>query len=287
MKPKKPAIIVISSHVVRGTVGNRAAAFALEVMGFDVWCVPTVTLPWHPGHGPSTRIVPPNDAFAAMLADLGSSPWLGDVGAILTGYLGDVGQVEPVAQLVEKLQASKPDALYALDPVMGDGGSLYISEAQAESIRERLLALADLVTPNRFELEWLTGKAPLNRQEDVVDAALKLPAKLVLATSSPSLMRNATGNLLVQSDKFCAAEHSALTGPPNGLGDLTAALMTGHLVNGVSPINGLQRTTASVFEVMAHSAKDGRDELALEQNVSSLVWPTREIPLRTLHIQRS
>ncbi len=285
MKPKKPAIIVISSHVVRGTVGNRAAAFALEVMGFDVWCVPTVTLPWHPGHGPSTRIVPPNNAFAEMLAELGSSPWLGDVGAILTGYLGDIGQIEPVAQLVAKLKANRPDALYTLDPVMGDGGSLYIPEAQAEAIRERLLNLADLVTPNRFELEWLTGQSPLDRQEDVVNAALNIPAKLVLATSSPAMMRNATGNLLVHDGTASVCEHAALAGPPNGLGDLTAALMTGHVLNDMPPVDALKRTTASVFEVMSHSARDGRDELALEQNVSSLTKPRTDVPLRRLQVR--
>ena len=53
---EKGAIIVISSHVVRGTVGNRAAVFALETLGHPVWAVPTVILPWHPGHGPSRRI---------------------------------------------------------------------------------------------------------------------------------------------------------------------------------------------------------------------------------------
>jgi pyridoxine kinase len=52
------AVIVISSHVVRGSVGNRAAVFALETLGHPVWAVPTVILPWHPGHGPAKRIVP-------------------------------------------------------------------------------------------------------------------------------------------------------------------------------------------------------------------------------------
>ncbi len=73
------AVIVISSHVVRGSVGNRAAVFALETLGFPVWAVPTVILPWHPGHGRATRIVPPLDQFKAMMADLERAPWLGEV----------------------------------------------------------------------------------------------------------------------------------------------------------------------------------------------------------------
>jgi len=77
-------VIVISSHVVRGSVGNRAAVFALETLGFPVWAVPTVVLPWHPGHGPAGRIVPPAQEFATLMQDLERAPWLGEVGAILT-----------------------------------------------------------------------------------------------------------------------------------------------------------------------------------------------------------
>ncbi|MGC4034134.1 MAG: hypothetical protein QM754_20835 [Tepidisphaeraceae bacterium] len=78
---KPRAVIVISSHVARGSVGNRAAVFALETLGFPVWAVPTVILPWHPGHSRATRIVPPVDQFKAMMADLERAPWLGEVGA--------------------------------------------------------------------------------------------------------------------------------------------------------------------------------------------------------------
>ncbi len=81
------AVIVVSSHVARGSVGNRAAVFALETLGFPVWAVPTVILPWHPGHGRATRIVPPAEQFSALMADLARAPWLGEVGAVLSGYL--------------------------------------------------------------------------------------------------------------------------------------------------------------------------------------------------------
>ena len=83
------AVIVISSHVARGSVGNRAAVFALETLGHPVWAVPTVILPWHPGHGPATRIVPDADQFSAFMKDLERAPWLGEVAAVLSGYLGD------------------------------------------------------------------------------------------------------------------------------------------------------------------------------------------------------
>ncbi len=82
------AVIVISSHVVRGTVGNRAVVFALETLGHPVWALPTVILPWHPGHGHSTRITIPDAEFQSVIDDLAQAPWAGEVRAVLSGYLG-------------------------------------------------------------------------------------------------------------------------------------------------------------------------------------------------------
>ena len=126
------SVIVISSHVVRGAVGNRAAVFALETLGFPVWAVPTVILPWHPGHGRGTRIVPDADQFASLLGDLEKAPWLGEVAAVLSGYLGHASQVRPVASLVKAVRARNPKALYVCDPVMGDKGGLYVAQDIAE-----------------------------------------------------------------------------------------------------------------------------------------------------------
>ena len=90
--PLRPAVVVISSHVARGSVGNRAIVFALESLGFPVWSVPTVTLPWHPGHGPAPRIVPSASDFSEFMEALSSSKHLGEVGAVVTGYLGAAEQ---------------------------------------------------------------------------------------------------------------------------------------------------------------------------------------------------
>ena len=117
----KPAIIVVSSHVARRAVGNRAATFALERLGFPVIAVPSVLLSWHPGVGPATRIVPTVDSFAATIDDLIGAPWLGTVGAILSGYLGEDSQAAPVAALVEAVKAGNPDALYLAHRLDGAG----------------------------------------------------------------------------------------------------------------------------------------------------------------------
>ncbi len=284
---QKPAVIVISSHVVRGSVGSRASAFALEVCGYPVWIVPTVTLPWHPGHGPASRVVPPAESFATMLLELSTSPWIGEVGAVLSGYLGDESQVDAVAGLVGKIRAKNAGATYLLDPVMGDGGQLYIPESTAQSMRERLLPIADIVTPNRFELGWLTDSSGLERNESMLEAAASLGVQTVLVTSAEAMMRNNTANLLLHEGKAWLAEHMAMDGPANGFGDLTSALMLANwLGRGTAgPEAALARTTASVHEAMALSTRAGADELLLEQAVGSLLKPRTQIDVRSLRPQ--
>lgn len=90
------AVIVISSHVVRGAVGNRAAVFALEMLGHRVWALPTVVLPWHPGHGRSTRVTMPDEDFRSIIDDLVAAPWIGEVRAVLSGYLGSPNRRRPL-----------------------------------------------------------------------------------------------------------------------------------------------------------------------------------------------
>ena len=276
-----PAVIVISSHVVRGAVGNRAAVFALESLGFPVWAVPTVTLPWHPGHGRATRLVPDASEFASLINDLSHAPWLGEVGAIMTGYLGSSAQAAPVAALVKALKALNPDAVYLCDPVIGDAAGLYVPEATAAAIRAHLMPLADIATPNRFELGWLAGR-DLPDNNAVIEAALQLNAPTVVATSALAMMSGSTGNLLVKANETIMAEHRTVDGPTNGLGDLTSALFLARRLSGDSDEKALRHTTAAVFEVMARAAKRGANELMLAADASSMAHPMAMVQMRKL-----
>jgi pyridoxine kinase len=275
------AVVVVSSHVVRGSVGNRAAVFALERLGFPVWAVPTVTLPWHPGHGPSTRIVPPEDAFAAFMADLERAPWLGEIAGVLSGYLGDAAQAGPVASLVEAVKARNPAALYLCDPVIGDAGGLYVPEATARAIRDRLLPLADIATPNRHELQWLTG-GPLDDNRAVIGAATRLGPERVLVTSAHAMMTGSIGNVLLTPREAFLAEHRTIARPPNGPGDLTGAMFLARRLAGDNDEKALLTTTAAVFEVIARAVKRGADELMLETDADSLAHPMAMVQMRRL-----
>jgi pyridoxine kinase len=282
--PERPAaapraVIVISSHVARGSVGNRAAVFALEALGFPVWAVPTVILPWHPGHGKGERIVPAPEQFARLLADLARSKWLSEVAAVLSGYLGDAGQAEAVASLVGAVKAANPDARYLCDPVIGDAGGLYVADGTAAAIRDRLVPIADIATPNRHELEWIAG-SPLPSIRDIVSVARDLAPPTLLVTSAPSMMRKSTGNLLLTAARAWLAEHPLTEGAPNGAGDLTAALFLARLLGGESDDRALETTTASVFEVLTRAARRGADELMLETYAASLSHPTATVAMR-------
>ncbi len=290
MNDKKPAIIVISSHVARGTVGNRAAGFALEVLGYPVWIVPTVTLPWHPGHfataGAGHRIVPRVEDFASTLEDLAGSPWIGEVGAVLSGYLGEAAQAQPVAELVKAVKASNPNAVYALDPVTGDNDRLYVPAEQADAIRDVLLPLADIATPNPVELGLLSQLDKITTNEDLVVAAQSLPSKTVLVTSAFAMMKGSIANLLVEGASVNLAEHRLVDGPLNGLGDLTAALFLGNKLQLGDSSKALQKTSASVYEAMSVAAHHGSDELKLESSLGSLLKPKTVVESRKLLVQR-
>ncbi|MBC7310866.1 MAG: pyridoxal kinase PdxY [Rhizobium sp.] len=275
------AVIVISSHVVRGSVGNRAAVFALESLGFPVWALPTVVLPWHPGHGPSTRLTFGESEFDHAIDDLIGAPWLGEVKAVLSGYFGNAAQPRAVARLVRALRARDPDLLYVCDPVMGDVGGLYLGEETAVAIRDELIPLASVATPNRYELEWLVG-ARLSTNAEIMEAALSLGPSRMLVTSAVPMMAGGTGNLYLSGKHALLAEHRLIDNPPNGLGDLTSALFLARLLAGVPEERALQLTTASVFEILARTAKRGGDELTLESDASSLSTPMAMVQMRHL-----
>lgn len=259
----KPAIIVVTSHVARGSVGGRASVFVLERMGFPVWSVPTVLLPWHPGHGRASHIAPDNAAFAALMGDLARSPWLGEVGAILSGYFGTVDQVAAVADLVTAARKANPRLVYLCDPILGDSGGLFRPESLVVALRDLLIPLADIVTPNRYELGLLTGWA-VHDNLHVAAAARSLRAGEVVVTSAHAVEEK-IGTVVVASDRADLATHKLLYAAPHGTGDLFAALYLGHRLNGVVPPAAMTRAASSVLRLVERAQQSDADELPLSE----------------------
>lgn len=279
------AVISISSHVARGSVGNRAMVFALERLGFEVWAAPTIVLPHHPGHGPAEKIVLDENHFAQFLETLMQDGRGSKVAAIVSGYLASPGQAQAVRRVVEKVKAARPDALYLCDPVIGDQEKLYVGKALAEAVRDTLLPLADIATPNAFECAWLAG-ASGTAEPDLATLARRLPPPVILVTSAPALMRGAIGNLLVTESEKILYEHPHLSTPVKGTGDLLAALLLARKLGGHDWPKAAEMALSSVFEILAGTEKAGADELMLAALQDSLVHPHAAINVRRMQSDR-
>ena len=276
----KPTVIVVNSLVARGSVGGRASLFALERLGFPVILAPTVVLPWHLGHGRASRMEPDAATFAGLTADLAGAPWLGEVGAVLTGYFGHAGEVAPAARLVAAVKAANPRALHLCDPIIGDTGGLFQPETVATAIRDTLLPLADIATPNRFELGWLTGTVT-DTEAAIIAAARRLGPAEVLVTSAQASADNQTIATLVSTPSGAVRlTHRFLSdNAVHGTGDLFAALHLGHRLSGEAPEMAAARAAGAVCAMIAAANRDGLDELPLAAAQDALLAPATGVSL--------
>jgi len=275
------AIIVISSHVARGSVGNRVLVFVLERLGFTVWAAPTIVLPYHLGHGAARRIVAEETDFDELLQALLRNEKASGVAAIVSGFLATTAQAEAVASLVKAVKAERPDAIYLCDPVIGDRGRLYVSEALAVDTRDRLLPLADIATPNAFECAWLAGRSQAG-VEDLAAIAKSLPPPVVVVTSTPGLMRGQMGNLVVDAGGATLIEHPELTTTAKGTGDLLAALLLSRRLAGEDWAKAAEMAVAGTFEIVAGTVKAGADELLIPELQQALIAPRARVSVRRL-----
>jgi len=253
-------VLALSSHVAFGSVGLAVIVPALQALGHEVVALPTIVLSNHPGYGSFSgeQIAPVN--LDQIVDSLDSHGWLASVDAVLTGYLPTEAHLVTAASTVTRVRHANTSALFVCDPVFGDEPKgLYLDAAVPAAIRERLLPLCDVATPNRFELAWLSGQ-PADSLAEGVAAARSLGVPAVLATSLPaSGDRLATLRIGENEARACFVPRRKAA--PHGTGDLLAALYLGHALNGVAPDACLGRAVAAVEASIVASA--GRAELPL------------------------
>ena len=152
-------VLSISSQVAYGPVGNSASVPALQAAGFTVSQVPTIILSNHPGLGKPSGVKLPAAELEAILKSLDELGVLDNCIGVMTGYFASADQIQIAAPFIHRMK-QKNGSLYVLvDPILGDDDSLYVAKDVANAIRDELLPLASCITPNRFELAWLTGKS--------------------------------------------------------------------------------------------------------------------------------
>jgi pyridoxine kinase len=267
-------VLAISSQVARGHVGLSAIVPALQRLGHDVIALPTILLSNHPGHQAAAGEHVSPDLLRRMLAALETNGWLGSIDAILTGYLPSAEHVRFAIEAIDGVRRHVPHLRVLVDPVLGDEPKgLYINPDAAAHIRDHLIPLADVTTPNAFELSWLTSVLVENGVE-AAQAARLLKARHVLATSVPAA-GGALSNILI--DKTADVALSAIVPHrgrvPNGTGDLMAALYLGHELRNVRRHSreSFARAVAGVDAAIAASA--GQGELALAASPAAWADP--------------
>ncbi|MBI1985289.1 MAG: pyridoxal kinase PdxY [Rhodospirillales bacterium] len=254
------AILSINSHVARGHVGNSATVFPLQCLGYEVWPVHTTLFSNHPGHGQWRGHVVEPRRVAQVLDGIADGGAFAGVEAVLTGYLGSVDTGEAVLTAVAAVKAAarggaKP-ALYCCDPVIGDAEEgLYVEDALARWFGERAVAAADIITPNRFELAYLSGR-PAATEVEALAAARTLIERgpwLVVATSIAADGAAAAGaegrisTLAVTAAGAWRVTTPKLTTRAKGAGDVLAALFLGRYLEAGDAGAALEQAVSSVF----------------------------------------
>ena len=206
---------------------------------------------------------------------------------MLSGYQGgeDIGGV--ILEAVERVKAANPAAIYACDPVMGNAKSgCFVHPAIPVLLRERVVPRADLITPNQFELGYLTDTDPHTLEETIasVEAARSMGPSTVLVTSvlRPDAPDETVEMIAVHGDTAWIVQTPLLPMKANGSGDVTAALFTAHLLATSDPKVALERTASSVFDLLRLTLDSGRRELQLVQAQESIANPAGQFTATAL-----
>ncbi len=274
MIPK--SVLSIQSHVAYGHVGNAAAVLPLQRLGFEVWPVMTVQFSNHTGYGAWTGDVFPPEHIRSLLEGMQERGALDQCHGLLTGYMGDANLGEAILMARDQVKKRNPDALYLCDPVMGDvGRGIFVRPEIPDFMRTRAVPAADVITPNQFELELLTGVGVVHLDDALEGArkAMGLGPKVVLVTSLQHVETPAESIEMLAVTREGAWVVSTpmlpLTPPPNGAGDAVSALFLGHLLHGEDVPKALGKTAFSIFKLFEATLQAGTRELQL---VASQHW---------------
>jgi pyridoxine kinase len=280
-------ILSIQSSVAYGHVGNSAATFPLMRVGVEVWPVITVHFSNHTGYGAWRGPLLSASDIAEVVTGIDERGVLGRVDAVLSGYQGAEEVGAEVLRTVELVKSRNPHAIYCCDPVIGDvGRGVYVRPGIPEFLRDRVVPAAQIVTPNHFELDLLTGRTTRTLDE-VVDAADALRSRgpeVVLVTST--VLEGGRPEEIVMlvdtSDGVWQVTTPRLERSFTGSGDLTAALFLAHYLEGDHAGQAMGRTADVVYSLLRATAEAGSDELLLVGAQDQLVSPDHHFEVERL-----
>jgi len=263
-------ILSIQSWVAYGHVGNASAVFPLQRLGAEVWSINTVQFSNHTGYGHWTGQVYTGDAVRELVDGIAARDVLRHCDAVLSGYMGDADIGGAILHAVTRARDENPNVIYCCDPVIGDvEEGVYVREGIEEFLRDHALPQADIATPNRFELERLTG-IDCSSLADAKRAAERLAGKMrpeglrcVLLTSlETELTPGDHMDLLVsEGGHFHLLRTPRLPVAVNGAGDAIAALFLFHRLASGSAVTALEEAGSAVHGLLRRTAEAGSREI--------------------------
>jgi len=271
-------ILSIQSAVAFGHVGNSAAVFPLQRIGVEVLPVYTVNFSNHTGYGAwRGPMISPDDVREVLLG-IEERGVLPQIDVILSGYQGGEGIADVILETVKRVKAANPAAVYSCDPVMGNAKSgCFVAPAIPVLLRDRVVPAADIITPNQFELGFLTGTEPDTLESTLASVELVRATgpRTVLVTSveRPDREDGTIEMLAVDDSGAWLVQTPYIPMKANGSGDVTAALFTAHYRRTGDLADALARTSSSVFDLLTRTHESGERELQLVESQDAYANP--------------
>ncbi len=280
-------LISVQSHVAYGHVGNSAAVFPLQRLGVEVWPIHTVQFSNHPGYGSWKGDVFGAGLIRDVVIGIGQRGVLGECDGLLSGYMGGADIGGAILDAVAAVRRANPSARYCCDPVIGDvGRGVFVRPGIPEFMREKAVPAADIITPNQFELDYLSGRDSRTLQEarDAIKAVHDLGPRTILVTSlhtdaTPDdaidlLASDDSGVFLVRTPRLAISI--------NGAGDAIAALFFAHYLRTGRIDEALARAASAVFGVLAKTVAAGAREIQIVAAQNEIVNPSRVFDVQEL-----
>lgn len=271
--PVMKQLLSIQSAVAAGFVGNAVAGPVLTALGQHPLLVDTILLAAHPGYGKRAGGAVPAAILRDVLDGLAELTDTSNIGTMISGYLGRADQIGPIAGFIDGWKRHGTGR-YILDPVLGDGGRLYVAPELASAMAAELLPRADIITPNRYELSYLSDSPAADAAAAIAAAhalITRFDLQAVIATGIVD-GANGIGDLLVQSEGGTVWQ-PARQDAQNvaGGGDLLTATFAGLMNAGHDPVSAFTRASILAQTIIVASP-DGRDLALLDhlQDVAAL-----------------
>jgi pyridoxine kinase len=273
-------ILSIQSHVAYGHVGNAAATFPLQRQGVEVWPIHTVQFSNHTGYGAWRGEVFGASLIRELVQGIEERGVLPSCDGVLSGYMGSAEIGGAILDAVDRVKALSRNARYCCDPVIGDvGRGVFVRPGVPEFMRDCAVPAADIVTPNQFELDYLSGLTSKTIGEAVraCDALQAMGPKTVLVTSLylEDTPKDSVDLLGCGPDGRFRLRTPLLDISVNGAGDAIAALFFIHLLKDGSTADALSRAASSIFGVLKRTQEAGARELLLVAAQEEFVRPSR------------